>query len=746
MVGSSKILTVSYGTFSCTLEGFDDSFSTMKAIAEYFRDLAADDRYFGAEPPTPDAEMLARIAEREVAQRVEAHAKPEGIVLTAGSPLAAMGTAEAVADTAQGHPDVTEPSEEAAEDFVSEGLADDRAEDAVEPAMPPAVEAPDVPAPTMYAPTQSEDATPEVAEADDITDEGIDPVAAEDAADPLPEADSVAAKLQRIRAVVGRSTPAQVVAEEASSLFAEPVQDELSDDDNIMGDAAVADEFAEAFAATEEAEDVAEENTVAELETAADAEDEAADPEDDLEEELVAELDEDMGDGVAEELLSELEDDAADVESADPIEAEEPAPVRARVIRMSRSEVAPSAAVETAEPTDNDLAEELDELAEASELDDVVATAAADEIADADALTDQVFEDLGMATDDPTLEEVAELASLDGAAVEDVVTEEASSLSDDAEADLQAELAALMETDAEADISFVAEEPVAADTSLDDDAEAALPEAEVAFDDQPDDQDEIEEAAQAGQEEVAEDTSEARTPSRPRRVRMPGSIDEDDAAMTRIISETEAKMLSPDASRRRESIAQLKAAVAATEADRETTEDGAGEDHPDEQFRDDLRQVVRPTRPIRPSRPSRPIERTTSAPLKLVASQRVDVEDRPIEPSEPVVPRRVSSTPFEPLAEAGEGFAAFAESMGAEQLDDLLEAAAAYTAHVEGAEDFSRPQLMAKVKEHAGDSYSREDGLRAFGTLLRQGRITKVRKGRFQVTNDTRFHPDRRAS
>lgn len=228
MVGSSKILTVSYGTFSCTLEGFDDSFDTMKAIAEYFRDLAADDRYFGAEPPTPDADMLARIAEREIDRRVEARMESSGIVLRA-----------AIADEARAAP---APQPVRAE-----------AQPAPETATEPAAE--EIYVPPMPAP-RDEPATV--------------------------DAESVAAKLQRIRAVVGRSATAgasESYVEDLSlaEVVADPVVDQAYDDE---GEEPVAEVIAEPVEAFDEpvfeelAVAGAAENFVAELAQGADLADE----------------------------------------------------------------------------------------------------------------------------------------------------------------------------------------------------------------------------------------------------------------------------------------------------------------------------------------------------------------------------------------------------------------------------------------------------------------------------------------
>jgi hypothetical protein len=90
MVISNKVLTVTYGTFSCTLEGFDDPFTTLQMVAEYFRKLAAEDRHFGGVPQMPDTETLRRIAEENNPNVINAEVGENGIVLrqAAAAPFA----------------------------------------------------------------------------------------------------------------------------------------------------------------------------------------------------------------------------------------------------------------------------------------------------------------------------------------------------------------------------------------------------------------------------------------------------------------------------------------------------------------------------------------------------------------------------------------------------------------------------------------------------------------------------------
>jgi hypothetical protein len=87
-------------------------------------------------------------------------------------------------------------------------------------------------------------------------------------------------------------------------------------------------------------------------------------------------------------------------------------------------------------------------------------------------------------------------------------------------------------------------------------------------------------------------------------------------------------------------------------------------------------------------------------------------------------------------------FEGYAAKLGATDLPDLLEAAAAYAAYVEGRPHFSRPQLMKRAMSAAHGEVSREEGLRSFGTLLRTGRIQKLKRGQFTIAKSSRFRPD----
>jgi hypothetical protein len=229
-------------------------------------------------------------------------------------------------------------------------------------------------------------------------------------------------------------------------------------------------------------------------------------------------------------------------------------------------------------------------------------------------------------------------------------------------------------------------------------------------------------------------------------------------AFDRILEETNTKMADREGTRRRSAIAHLKAAVAATKADRLLKRERSREIDEEEQrdYREDLAKVVRPRR----SEPresvadkARPVPIDQSAaPLILGSSQRVD---SPTENPQKLDlrPRRVGAAMialdedgvFEEHEEDDDDFIAFAESVGARSLPDLLEAAAAYTAFVERQPSFSRPQIMRRAAAiETDEEFTREAGLRSFGQLLRQGKIRKLQRGQFTVSESTRFRPEAR--
>ncbi|AHD08783.1 hypothetical protein [Phaeobacter gallaeciensis] len=754
MVQNNKVLTVSYGTFSCTLEGFDDSFGTMKAIAEYFRDLASDDRYFGAEPPQPDAEMLARIAQREVARQVEARTSAEGIHLRAAT--LTSPAAETPSQPAGDAPQHRAPSALASPDAAPVTAADPVEPTArrveATPAAPqiqPAAEAPvqvaevplqpvqqTAPAAPVAAPTDTavaETVEPEATQTDPAqTDTAqTDPAQADPTqADTDSSAESIAAKLRRIRAVVAKTPTDEFTedqhAEQAREDAVKDITDALSADHDAV-DSENAGETSTETADADSDADIAETLNPLELGTDTDASDTPAIPnvpegaeaffadsrtseaEDDTSDEetrddlsglddITAEQDGDAPAGTAQP--EEIKETEVTADAATPANTETPRK-RGRVLRVKRREIEGAMASGTLEAVDDE---------------------AGDAPADA------------KSTPAPETSTPAQEPAVD------------SSLSPDDEAELLAELAAV-----EADLLGGDEIDDISDTltAYDDEDEIAEP--------QPGAMAERQHPAQLTEAPHAISTPEDAAASvAPQPGPKRGATSTADGDIARLMAAADERLEDPENSTSRETYSQLRAVMAAASTERSAG--GALESKDDAQvYRDDLASVVRPRRPdARPTssgegrsnadqRPAKPASRP--APLKLVQEQRID--DSSAAPAAPVRPRRVSAAILAedaPVTSATEGgFAAYAEETGAVELGELLEAAAAYMSFVEGRDHFSRPQLMNKVRGVDGTEFNREDGLRSFGQLLREGKIERADNGRFTASGQIGFQPGNRA-
>lgn len=174
---------------------------------------------------------------------------------------------------------------------------------------------------------------------------------------------------------------------------------------------------------------------------------------------------------------------------------------------------------------------------------------------------------------------------------------------------------------------------------------------------------------------------------------------------------------------------------------------------------------VRPSRPTttkrtpRPKRPNR-AAKPDGAPLVLVSDQRVS-EENPVAPVQPrrvtkghlAMPENAESDMVKTDEEAAGIFADsttfsdFSDNMGASGLQELLECAAAYTSYIEGRPHFSHPEIMRRVARLDGqDGLTREESLRSFGQLLRQGKIRKVSRGQFTISQSSRYIQDARTA
>ncbi len=620
---NNKILDVTYGNFSCRLEGFDDSVETMKSVVGYFHDLAGHNLFTDQAHAVPDLDVLARLAAQQTSGNVVIEEGENGLslrVMTEDDAPEALDEADATAEASEDTAVQEEQNEDVvfAEDAPVEEVAFEEPEDTSVGEVTIDDISEELTAEFMEAAADAEVADHDTdidddAQVEDFAAEVVAPVET-----PIQEIveTSAADRLQRIRAVVGRGGPPA-----RDDTYAE----DLSEDDVKEAPKAVnplAQRLAELAKRNSELMDA---DTLREpLATTASA------PLTLGEEELVADV---VVDAEVDDAHADVAEETADVEGT----AHDDGVVE-----------------DTSQEIEADVADEApeDDVEVADDVDEVIAEA-----------------------------------------VDDVEEEAIAARSERAEQPL---------------LLTTRHQPI---TDVDDD----------------DDFDLHEEVAKIEQEISARPGNELARHGLPRTV---------EDAMSRILMKTDIQLDLQETRDGRDAIAQLKAAVAATEAARQMGDAGAKSRDVSAMFRDDLGALEGTGgsggSALPPLKLVEPINEGPQSSLREVAPLTEAAERL----------RKIAETSKSKSVEAtAQTFADFARQQGAQDLVDKLEAAGAYLAYVEGENDFSRPQVMKVVQSASEDEVTREDGLRSFGRLLRQSRIIKLNNGRFQIAENTRFKP-----